>query len=166
MSLEQAAYLSQVIAAIAVIASLIFVGVQLRQNTMAVLAQTSQAHSIGYQQIIAGISDNGEFAHIWRVGLADYESLNPDERARFLAFTSTLFRFYESSQVQMLRGALDKEHWRTIEHQATDLVSQPGIQSWWAHRRHWHSARFQAWLEALPKQAPAAIYDQQDTAPP
>ena len=33
MSLEQAAYLSQVIAGFAVLASLLFVGVQIRQNT-------------------------------------------------------------------------------------------------------------------------------------
>ncbi|MGQ0533574.1 MAG: hypothetical protein ACT4OF_12925 [Caulobacteraceae bacterium] len=159
MSLEQWSYLGEIIGAIAVVASLIFVGVQLRQNTKAVRAQTSQAHAVGYQQIIAGISDNGEFARIWRIGLSDYENLNPDERARFLAFTSMLFRFYESSQVQMLRGMLDAEHWHTIEQQVADLVTQPGIQAWWNLRSHWHSARFREWIEGLPKRAPARIYD-------
>lgn len=70
MSLEQYSDLSQIIGAVAVVASLIFVGVQLRQNTKAVRAQTSQAHAVGYQQIIAGISNSGEFASIWRRGLA------------------------------------------------------------------------------------------------
>jgi hypothetical protein len=41
MSLEQYSYLAQIIGAVAVVASLIFVGVQVRQNTKAVLAQTS-----------------------------------------------------------------------------------------------------------------------------
>ena len=159
MSLEQWSYLSQIVGGVAVIASLIFVGVQLRQNTKAVLAQTSQAHATCYQQIIAGISDNGEFARIWRIGLLDYESLNPDERARFLAFTSMLFRFYESSQVQAQRGTLDAEHWHTIAQQVADLVTLPGIQAWWTLRRHWHSERFRDWFESLPKRAPAVIYD-------
>lgn len=164
MTLQDWADVSQVIGAIAVVASLLFVGVQLRQNTMAVRAQTSQAHAVGYQQIIAGIAENGEVASIWRRGLADYQSLNPDERARFLAFTSTLFRFYESSQVQMLRGMLDAEHWHTIEQQVADLATQPGIQAWWALRRHWHSTRFREWIEAMPKRDPATIYDP-STAP-
>ncbi|MGD9982093.1 MAG: hypothetical protein AB7H66_08345 [Hyphomonadaceae bacterium] len=165
MTLQDLADLSQIIGAVAVIASLIFVGVQLQQNTKAVRAQMSQAHANGYQQIIAGIAENGEFARIWRVGLADYESLNPDERARFLAFTSTLFRFYESSQVQMLGGTLDAEHWHTIEQQMTDLATQPGVKVWWKLRRHWHSARFREWLEALPERDPAVIYDTTTAAP-
>ncbi|MEZ6022090.1 MAG: hypothetical protein R3C16_01450 [Hyphomonadaceae bacterium] len=168
MSLEQYSYLAQIIGAVAVVASLIFVGVQLRQNTKAILAQTSQAHAVGYQQIIAGISDSGEFARIWRMGLADFQSLDADGRARFLAFTSTLFRFYESSQVQMLGGSLDAEHWHTIEQQVTDLVTQPGVKAWWKLRRHWHSARFRDWIDALPTQAPAMIYDDatQPASPP
>lgn len=165
MTLQDWADVSQIIGAIAVVASLLFVGVQLRQNTKAVRAQTSQAHAVGYQQIIAGIAENGEVASIWRRGLADYDSLDPDERVRLLAFTSTLFRFYESSQVQMLRGMLDAEHWHTIEQQVSDLVTQPGIQAWWKLRRHWHSARFRDWIDALPKQAPAMIYDKAEAAP-
>jgi hypothetical protein len=160
MSLEQFSYLSQIIGAVAVVASLIFVGVQLRQNTKAILAQTSQAHAMGYQQIIAGISDNGEFARIWRIGLSDFRSLDADQAARFLAFTSTLFRFYESSQVQMLRGSLDAEHWHTIEQQVADLATQPGVQAWWTLRRHWHSARFRDWIDALPQRTPATIYEE------
>jgi hypothetical protein len=159
MSLEQYSDLSQIIGAVAVVASLIFVGVQLRQNTKAVRAPTSQAHAVGYQQIIAGISNSGEFASIWRRGLADFQALDDDERARFLAFTSTLFRFYESSQVQMLAASLDAEHWHTIEQQVTDLVTQPGVQAWWKLRRHWHSASFRNWIDHLPQRAAATIYE-------
>ncbi len=42
MSLEQAAYLSQIVAAFGVLASLIFVGLQILQNTRATRAQTQQ----------------------------------------------------------------------------------------------------------------------------
>ncbi|MEE8594019.1 MAG: hypothetical protein V3T03_07830, partial [Candidatus Bipolaricaulota bacterium] len=40
MALEQYAYLSEIIAAIAVIASLIYIGSELRQNTQALQAQS------------------------------------------------------------------------------------------------------------------------------
>jgi len=129
MSLEQYSDLSQIIGAVAVVASLIFVGVQLRQNTKAVRAPTSQAHAVGYQQIIAGISNSGEFASIWRRGLADFQALDDDE------------------------------HWHTIEQQVTDLVTQPGVQAWWKLRRHWHSASFRNWIDHLPQRAAATIYE-------
>jgi hypothetical protein len=166
MSLEQWSYLAQIIGAIAVVASLVFVGVQLRQNTKAILTQTSQTHSALYHSIIAGLSENGEVARIWRVGLADMDSLAPDERVRFMAFVSTLFRYYEASHVQSLRGLLDAEHWRTIEQQVTDLAAQPGIQAWWQLRQHWHSDAFRLWFEARPLRDAGVLYDRPRQATP
>lgn len=158
MSLEQAAFLAQIISAIAVVASLVFVGVQLRLATQAVRASTSQAHSATYHAIIAGIIQDGEFARIWREGLDDFESQSGDDRVRFVAYTSALFRFYESSRVQWLHGQLDAEHWHNIERQATSLGSQPGIRAWWALRRHWHCEEFQHWFECLTPAEAGSLY--------
>ena len=168
MTLEQASLLAQIASAVAVIASLIFVGVQLRQTTRSVRASSSQAHSQIYREIIASLIDDGEFARLWRRALIDPETIDDDERVRFLAFASTLFRFYESSRVQWLKGQLDEEHWHTIERQAADLSTQPGIQHWWALRRSWHSADFRGWFEHLPPEPMVAIYGQPaaDGAPP
>jgi hypothetical protein len=157
--LEQWSYLSQIIGAIAVVASLIFVGVQLRQNTKAVRTATSQTHSAMYHAINTSVIEDSDFARIWRTGLLNPDALNPDERVRFIAFLSSIFRFYESSRVQFLRGQLDAEHWHTIERQASDYMTMPGVQSWWAYRRTWHSAPFQDWIEAMPKRAAATIYE-------
>ncbi len=160
MSLEQASLLAQIVSAVAVIASLIFVGVQLRQTSRTVRASSSQAHSHMYHAIIASLIDDGEFARIWRRALIDPESIGDDEMVRFLAFASTLFRFYESSRVQWLKRLLDDEHWHTIERQACDLSTQPGIHHWWALRRSWHSADFRSWFEHLPPEPIVAIYGQ------
>lgn len=158
MSLEQVSLLAQIVSAAAVIASLLFVGIQLRQATRAVRASSSQAHSAMYHAIIASIIDDAEFARIWRESLVDPDSQGADERARFLAFTSTIFRYYESSRVQWLRGQLDDEHWHTIKQQATSLAGMPGIQAWWLVRRHWHSEDFQLWFEGLEPAEGETIY--------
>ena len=75
MSLEQWADLSQIVGGLAVVASLIFVGLQLRQNTDAIRASTSQAHSAMYHAINTSVIDSSDFARIWRAGLSDFESL-------------------------------------------------------------------------------------------
>ena len=158
MSLEQLSLLSQVISAIAVVASLIFVGIQLRHSTRAARASASQAHSALYYAINASIIDNGELAEIWRECLVDFDAQSPNARVRFLALASSLFRFYEASRVQWLRGQLDKEHWQMIERQATSLAAQPGIKAWWTLRRQWHSEEFRRWYEALPEVDPTTMY--------
>ncbi len=110
MSLEQILYVSQVIGSLAVIGSLVFVGVQLRQNTRAVRASTSQAHSTMYHEIVASVIESGEVANIWRRGLAQPDSLGPDELVRFIAFASSFFRFYEASYVRERRQRRNRSH--------------------------------------------------------
>jgi hypothetical protein len=158
MSLEQASFVAQIMSALAIIASLIFVGVQLRQATKAVRNSSSQAHSSIYTQIVTTLIENGDFARIWRRTLTNPPSASEDEWVRFVAYSSALFRFYESSRVQWLQGQLNEEHWQTIEEQVRTLATQPGIQAWWKLRGHWHSAAFQAWFEAIPNSELEPLY--------
>ena len=158
MTLEQLSFLAQIISAIAVVSSLIFVGYQLRQGTKAARASSSMAHSQTYHAIITVIMADGEFARIWRRTLEDPSQASEDEWVRVVAYLSALFRFYESSRVLWLRGQLDEEHWQNIEQQATILSAQPGVIAWWEIRRHWHSSSFRDWFEGLPRPDPAALY--------
>jgi hypothetical protein len=158
MSLDQLSSVSQIISTFAVVASLVFVGIQLRQAIGAVRASTSQAHSANYYAINSSIIGDGELARIWRESLANFDSQDPDAKVRFVALTSSIFRFYESSRAQWLRGQLDPEHWQMIEKQATSFASQPGIKSWWKLRRQWHSIEFQNWFEGLPEADGRTMY--------
>jgi hypothetical protein len=159
MSLEQASFLAQILSSILVFASLIFVGVQLRHANKTARAASSQAHSAMYHALITSIiNDDLGFATIWRKALGDLDTLSEDELVRFFALASAMFRFFEASRVQWLRGQLDDEHWHTIEQQAITLAVQPGMQSFWVIRRHWHCAAFQEWFEGLPLEEARPLY--------
>ena|SRR5689334_22036500 len=155
MTLEQWSFIAQIVSAIAVIASLIFVGFQLRRATSAIRATSSQAHSALYTDLVRSIIDNAAFAHAWSVGLKDPKGISEAEWVQFVAYASALFRLYETSRVQWLNGRLDDEHWHTIERQAADFGHLPGLQLAWQLRGHWFSKEFRAWFEALkPEQQP------------
>lgn len=157
MNLEQASLVAQIVSAIAVIASLIFVGFQLRQATAAIRASSSEAHSALYTELVHSIIDNADFARIWTAGLNDPTALSEEEWVRFVAYASALFRQYESSRVQWQKGRLDDEHWQTIEKQATTFGHLPGLMIAWKLRGHWYSPDFRTWFESLePYDAPAA----------
>ena len=119
--------IAQVRSAIAVIASLIFVGRELNQATHAMRNASYHAHSSNYTDIVKSIIENGDFARIWLSELLDPEVPSDEEWVRFVGYASTLFRFYESSRVQWIRGQLDEEHWQTIERQVRSFAAQPGI---------------------------------------
>lgn len=149
MTLEQWAFVAQIVSAIAVIASLVFVGFQLKHATAAIRATSSQAHSSLYTGLVQSIIDNADFARLWSIGLTEPKRLTEDEWVRFVAYASALFRLYESSRVQWSNGRLDEEHWRTIERQAADFGHLPGLQLAWELRGHWYSSEFRAWFEGL-----------------
>ena len=149
VTLEQASLIAQIASAIAVIASLIFVGFQLKRATSAIRASSSQAHSSMYTELVRSIIDNADFAGTWSVGLSDPKALSEAEWVRFVAYASALFRLYESSRIQWLNGRLDEEHWHTIERQAADFGHLPGLQLAWNLRGHWYSPEFRSWFDGL-----------------
>ena len=159
MTLEQASLVAQIVSAIAVIASLVFVGFQLRSAAAAIRASSSQAHSSSYTQLVASIIDNADFARIWAVGIDDPNALREDEWVRFVAYASALFRLYESSRVQWQHGRLDDEHWHTVERQAASFSQLPGLKAAWRVRGHWFTPPFRAWFEGLGTAGEASVYD-------
>ena len=162
MTLEQASLVAQIVSAIAVIASLVFVGFQLRSAAAAIRASSSQAHSSSYTQLVQSIIDNEDFARIWSVGISNPNSLKEEEWVRFVAYASALFRLYESSRVQWEHGRLDDEHWHTIERQAASFSHLPGVDAAWRVRGHWFTPSFRSWFEGLSSGPEPAIYDRSE----
>ena len=158
MSLSDLAAVGSFVSGIAVLASLIFVGFQLRQNTKAIRAEASQAHAQNWQQITMQIAGSMEAARVWRLGLEDVESLTDDERVQFYAFAGSMLRFFEGARLQWRHGQLDREHWHNVENTAADFAAAPGFMAYWAARHHWLSPEFQQWYDALPKGGAHSLY--------
>jgi len=158
MTLEQASFVAQIVSALAVIASLIFVGAQLRRATDAIRAASSDAYTGAYTQFVAAVVENPGFAGIWSRGRKDPCALTEVEWVRFVAYASAQFRLYDASRVQWLRGRLDDEHWYAVEHHALSFGNQPGMAAAWKLRSHWHSPEFRAWFEDLQRAEAAQPY--------
>lgn len=166
MSLTDLASLGSFVSGIAVLASLIFVGFQMRQNTQAVKAAASQAHSANYHQLVSHIIEHADVARIWRRGLEQFDSLTDDERVRFLVFLSGAFRFFEATRLQWRHGQLDSEHWHNVESNVRDLAPHPGVKTYWTIRHHWHSIEFRGWFESLPQTVATSVLYGESTETP
>lgn len=156
MTLSDLSAVGSFISGVAVLVSLVFVGFQLRQNTRAVRAATSQSHAMNWTNLITQITGSADFARIYRVGLGGLEALSEDDRVRFIVFMTGAFRFFEASRLQWRHKQLDNEHWQNVEAMLKDMASRPGIDQFWRIRRHMHSAEFAAWYQALPRSTAAA----------
>jgi hypothetical protein len=158
MSLSDLAAVGSFVSGVAVLASLIFIGFQLRQNTRAVRAAASQAHSQGWHQITLPVVESDDFARVWRLGLEDIDRLTDDERMRFYAFAGSALRFFEGARLQWIHGQLDKQHWHNVEKTAVDFAASSGFKAYWALRSHWLSPDFQQWYETLSRQPARPVH--------
>ena len=147
MQLEQLSYIAEITAAILVIVSLVYVGIQVRQNTAALKLSTAQNLSEDFTDIYLALSQNNDTAGIFQRGLQDYDSLESVEKVRFYAFFHKFFRIYENAYYQYVNGALEEEPFEGISNQLVMLGSMPGLRSYWNDRKSFYNSRFQAFVD-------------------
>ncbi len=148
MSLEQAAYLSQVIAAVAVLASLVFVGLQIRQNTKSqrVVAVDSLAAAIAAINVPA--MESPALGDALSATLRNWGSATRDQRIIAHFFLFSFFKLSESAWYQRQTDVLDQSQWIGWETLLRAYYHSEGVKSgWWPHRHHAYSPDFQSFLQ-------------------
>ena len=99
----------------AVLLGLIFVGLELRQNTAAVEAATLQSltdASVDYVNILAS---DPNLTRIWLTGASDPESLNDIEAGPLHFLLRGQWLRFQNSFLQWKRGTLSDEDWTLYE---------------------------------------------------
>ncbi len=83
MNWEAIGAIGEVVGGVAVIATLLYLAVQIRQNAQSVRNAASLSVNEGLAEINRRVSNDPEFADLWLRGLKDYGGLTGVERMRF-----------------------------------------------------------------------------------
>jgi len=102
---EAISTIAEMIAALGVIASLIYLAVQIRQNTKVSRAETTKDLYLASRAAILEIAANDALAEIW-TDIRDFES---KEIGRRYAFYQSFFRLYELQHNLAKQDLLDPE---------------------------------------------------------
>jgi hypothetical protein len=148
MSLEDLGNIGEFVAAIAVVLSLIYLAVQIRQNTSSVRASTFHESVRHTADITRGITEQKELARIFRTGLGGLEQLeDDDDRLRFVMLLTSLFRQYEDFLFQYRAGTLSSESWDAWRYSLRIYLSNPGFPPFWELRRLSFTESFRQFVE-------------------
>ena len=101
--------------AIAVLIGLVFVGLELRQNTAAVEAATFQALTDVSSDYILSIAADPELNRIVTTGHVDPAALNEQEYARYFMVNRSFWVRMQNVYSQWQRGTLNNEDWLLYE---------------------------------------------------
>lgn len=147
MALEELGNIGELIAALGVVVSLLFVGVQLRRSSQyAGFAQTEARAAATREWQLLLVRDDA-LASLWRRGCKDPGTLDTDERFKFGLLFNELFFGWERTWIQS-RALGDAGSIETVRILLGELAThQPGIVQWWARVRHRFDAGFRSFVE-------------------
>ena len=91
MTLQDLGSIGELVGGVAIIVSLLYVGIQIRQGTKATQAATNQAFSAQYSEQILQITRE-DMRDVFRLGLGGLQNLNEGEQAAFMALIASIMR--------------------------------------------------------------------------
>lgn len=153
MTLQQ---LAQILGAIGVIASLIYVAIQIRNYARAVRAATYQQLSASLATMWMNLSTNEEWLGKMLRGGADFEALNRMEKATFRMGLMSYLRTYENAWFQRSIGTLRDKDWQAISSVMESMFSMPGMRAAWPLIRNRSGSDFAEHVDKLVARLVAA----------
>jgi len=149
MSLEQIYFVGQTIAALSIVASLVFVGLQVRSTSKAVKNATAQAVNDNYAQWYLTLSTNDTALATSLKAAKNFEGLSDGERAQFSTLMMALLCHTQNAFYQWSSGALSSELWRGWETVLTNLMNQKAGQELWRERHYLFGDEFQVKVQQV-----------------
>jgi hypothetical protein len=131
MTLEQYAFLADIIGVLLVVASLVYVAQQLRQNTDMMRVSASDARVQRDFDIVSNLIDSRDLAEIWVKGGSQFETLDEvdKQRAMFFEYRAILTWHHVFSLRQ--KNLYSDEDWRWNEWVIQNLGRREAVRAAW-----------------------------------
>lgn len=160
MSFADLASLGSFVSGIGVLVSLIYLSLQIRQNTRAVRSQIHQHIADSWFSVGAILSDHSrEFTVGLKADEKTFAAMPDDEKFAFLACIFAFFKHFENMYLQYQEGLIARENWDAWTSQMFMYWHMPAVQNWWKSRRLTFSPEFRRFIEESPESSMPSTLD-------
>ena len=133
MSLENFYYVSQIIASIAILISVLFLARQVRDSTTAILANSNKDASLGWSVWnfeLSSHKDRVAFARAFDPA-ASLSDFTEEEHIVIFLLGRGLMQRFESEYFQFSAGLLNEEQWQAHRRWCASFLQYPVWREWW-----------------------------------
>lgn len=128
---ENLANWGEFVSAIAVVISLIYVGLQLKASVAQAKLDSYTKSTELWSQFTSAVAGDGETWRVFHQGCHDYDSLDQAEKSRFSFIVSMYFGIIDTIMTHEKAGVYPKiETYQRALDQAFAVFSMPGTQKW------------------------------------
>jgi hypothetical protein len=151
MNLDDLGNIGEFVGAVGVIASLVYLALQIRQNTKSTRTAMYQAATRDMFDAADLIASDADLNSIWFRGNRDFDSLSREEKRRFAAYMFSLLRRYANALHQTNAGMIDGEWWVEASDSLEYTISHPGFQTWWKEGQSLFPLEFREFIDQVGK---------------
>ena len=131
MTIADLGSLGEFISSIVVLATLIYLALQVRQNIYATRAASHHTITDAINQLNLRLAGDEEIALIWKSGMEDRAALSELQCVRFDALMRAYLHVCDTMYYQASLGAGDDGLWQAEERYLGVTMTTPGGRDWW-----------------------------------
>ena len=150
--LQKYALIAEIVGGIAIVLSLIFVGLQISQNSEMMQAQTRDSLSAKQIDLYMEIGSNFQAMEIYtkgRAGLIERDFNNPEYNSwSFMAFSN--IRVWENEWYQYKKGLFEEDEYSGRKEVLALVIKGPGYTEIWKTYKWQFLPSFQSFVDTLP----------------
>jgi hypothetical protein len=141
--------LGEFIGGIAVIASIVYLAIQIRQNTRSVRSSTLATNTANWSSMLVNLSSEGQ-SDAYLNGMMGKADISAKHLLQFVLIARAMLVSSETQHYQYLNGALDKDIYLGYERACRDqMLAFPGFRMVWEITREQFSPKFRALVDKL-----------------
>ncbi len=151
---------SELVGAVAVVISLIYLALQIKGNTESARTSTYQSVVAEFGALNRSMASTPDLSILFIRGMEDFDALNADERARCSQLFFVCFHNFENMYYQYRKGYLEHDVWIGWQRIMLAYHARPGFQVWWSLRSSVFNRHFVEFLcTEVPDLSVASYHD-------
>ena len=147
--LQNWASIAEIVGAVAVVVSLVYVGIQVNDSAGATRSAASNDVNVALQAWYLEVGSDQQTSELLYRGLVSEEALPDEEEFQFLMMTHGFFLGMQNSYLLAQEGTIDEELRNSLEHSIDGTSNLPGMSRYWRQRKSYLHAGFVEWVEEI-----------------
>ena len=159
--LSEWANIAEIVGAVAIIISLVYVSIQVRDNTNAIRSAATNDAATAVQSWYLTIGSDEQTSRVFYHGMTQPDTLTREEMFQFIMITHAAFLGFQNSFELAQQGTLDPEIRDSITNTLMATKDLPGYKIYWRQRGQQFNRSFREFvtdLNARPADVSAEIY--------
>ena len=123
----------EILGALAVFASLIYLALQIKQNTLSLRASAKHEATSRQLEYFDTLVENSDLRSVYRKGVKDFSSLDLDDQDVFWIMMYKAFFTFTEAFYEYKHAHFDEAQWLESSEAIDWHLSHPGARAWWRH---------------------------------